>query len=237
MNRFGMKIFALLALLAPMSLRAVSPLTVTRTSIGTFYVETSAPASMCAYTSYNIYNNTLSDQADVWVTLGNFSNANLHVSVNDPNLSHIGAIPSHVTKTAFFYLCADAILLTPVTHDLNAYASSVTSGAGSTLLNTTPFSYTSIVDGTETGSTAISSLTISPNPPILGGTVVMTVSGTAGNVSTGSFITFSPASFATWPAMSFQLQSTSVTLSNKNTGTYTDQLFVSGLNNGNSTDY
>ncbi|MES2200994.1 MAG: hypothetical protein V4498_01950 [candidate division FCPU426 bacterium] len=230
-----LKSFLVVAAMAISSMAgAVSALSVTRTSSPTFYIEASAPTSLCSYASYSVYNNSGSDLPDVWATLSNFSNANLHVSTNESNLTHVGAIPSHVTKTAFFYLCGDAQVVGAITHDFNAYASSVTSGAS---INTTSFSYTGITDGNQTGSTPIIALNAIPNPPILGGSITVKVSCSAGNLSAGGFISFSPASFASWPCNAFQLESTVVTLSNKNVGTYTNQLYISGLSNGNSTDY
>jgi hypothetical protein len=83
----------------------------------------------------------------------------------------------------------------------------------------------------------VTGTTVSPNPPQLGGNFTLQITGETGTLGgTGTF-SMTPATLSTWRGDAFELAGSTLAFDagGGNSGTYTDNLYLSGLNSAAST--
>jgi uncharacterized repeat protein (TIGR01451 family) len=204
------------------SARAV---TITRTSSPVFYIDSSAnPTPLkCMYVSYQINNNG-SYLPDVWVTIGSFTGIGGVVSLapNEDGLQRLGAMNPGETKTAFFYIQASGPTNNAQQHTISVYEGMPPSG---TFVTSANFSMT-VTETLQANANKVTTVVSGPNPAALGGTLTMTVTGSSGTIGNANVLSFSPATYLTWAASSYELYQSTIQLSSPNAGTFTNQLLI-----------
>ena len=238
--------------------RLTPTVSITRTSAPVFYTDNSPPAGAPQmrgnYATFQITNNGATID-DAWVTIGNFSAASgpalLGLGTNSPGSVNLGKLTAGATKMAAFYVVENDAGVAAVgttgssitqNYTINVFNDS-TSGP---LEGTAGFSYAdytwpggsgsdkAISDDIKASANTVSSITYSPDPSVLGGTFTMVVQGDTGTVGSSKVLAFSPAAYLSWRPDVFQLINTSIVLRGGNTGTYTDQLFISATNSAST---
>lgn len=204
---------------------SVGAITITRTSSPIFYVDSGGnpTALRCMYVSYQITNDG-GYQPDVWVTIGSFTGGVISLAPNEDGVERLGAMNAGETKTAYFYIQASGATSTAQQQTISVYNGRPTSGG--TLIASSNFSMTSVVETIQASANKVTVVTSGPNPATLGGTMTMTVTGSTGTIGAAKVLSFTPATYLTWAAKSYELYSSTIQLSGSNTGTYTDQLLL-----------
>jgi hypothetical protein len=225
------KLFPLmLSLLAPAGL--THAWLITQTSASIFYVDPGAvPAQLANYASYTITNDTGVAAPDVWASIGGFSTANISLGPFETGVVHLGALAAGQSATAFFYL-QGSVTAAPTNYTVSIYSSQ----PPGVPLASQAFSYIKVQSTISAGANTVSTVTVSPNPPALGGVLTIQVDGATGVVGSNDVIAFTPASYLDWPSNCYQLLSTSITVQSPNAGTYLGRLVVPTPlpSNGNS---
>jgi uncharacterized repeat protein (TIGR01451 family) len=206
--------------------------TITRTSSPVFYTDFGANIRGM-YVSYQIRNNSATSYADVWVAVDSFTGTSVSLATGEDGIVQLGPMAANEMKTAFFYLQAAANTSTPQSHTVRVYSSRP---PVATQLDSASFSMT-VEDTIQANANKITTTIAGPNPPGLGGIVTVTVTGHSGTIGSQNLLSYTPASELSWIANNYQLLTTTVVLTGGNTGTYTDQLFISGLASSSDTDY
>ena len=187
-------------------------ITITRTSGAV--MQTDIPKALsCAYVSYKIFNNTASAYSNIWVKADSFTGGIVSLGGGDNGLYQIDDLAPGASKMAFFYVRATAATTLPQTHAINVYEGYP--GQGGALVGNATFSLT-VAATLENNSSKVTSVTYMPNPPTVGGTVLVTVVGDAGNVRNRDVINFTPAAYANWNAAAFELTGVTLSLTNRN---------------------
>lgn len=210
---------------------AAHAFTITRTSSPVFYTDYGANIR-CMYVSYQITNNGSTSYTDVWVAADTFTGASVSLAPGEDGIVQLGAMSPGQTKTAYFYIQATANTATPQWHTVRVY----TSRPPATQVDSASFSMT-VEDTIQANANKITTTVAGPNPPGLGGIVTVTVTGHSGSIGSQNLLSYTPATELSWVANNYQLLTTTVVLSGGNTGTYTDQLFISGLSSSSDTNY
>ncbi len=246
-------LFACLLLIPLFAAEAQAAITVTRTSSPIFYTDSTATPTppMCNYLAFNVSSSTAI--SDAWITISSFAGTGAYLSLGggDGGMFHSGPLSAGQSTTAFYYVCSSYIG-TPTsaaqTYDINTYSGNPS--AGGTLQNTTGFS-TPIVDKViEANSNQVNAIWADINPSVLGATTTLTVDGdtgtigcanppstcTSGNGLSGP-LAFNPATFANWSANAYQLVGTSIVLSQGNSGTYNNTLYIDNVAASSTTHY
>jgi len=196
--------------------------TVTRTSSPIFYLDTSiTPALEGMYVSYQINNNSGISYPDIWVRIDSFSGGVISLAPGEDGLVHLGPLGPGETKTAFFYLRAGSETAVAQSHTVRVYPSRAAVGQ----LASASFSMTT-QETIQANANKVVTVVTGPIPPQLGGIVTMTVTGDAGTIGAAGIMSFSPAAYLNWRPDSYEMLSSSITLSGGNTGTYNDQLLI-----------
>lgn len=196
---------------------------ISRTSSPDFYIDTSTtPPLLGRYVSYQITADTAYN--DVWVALGNFTGGIISLATNETGQQSLGAMTAGQTKTAYFYLLASSATATVQTHDITVYAGKPSQGITITATGDTTASLTTVTEPITAATNSVDTVTISPAMPALGGLVTMTVSGSTGTIGAARIVSLTPAAYADWPANSYQLVSSAVTMSGGNSDAYSDEL-------------
>jgi uncharacterized repeat protein (TIGR01451 family) len=202
------------------------PTTITRTSAPIFYNDF-ASSLTSAYASYQITNTDGVNYADVWATIGNFTSAGGPVAVtlgaNAVGAIDLGPLANGQTKTAFFYLGSNADTTVGQTHTVSVFNGSPTSGH---LLTSQNSSFTSVQDTIKANANKVTSVSVSPSSPTVGGTFTITVTGQTGTIGSPPVLDFTPAAYSSWRADALQLIGTTITFSGGNTGAFADTLFI-----------
>lgn len=206
-------------------------ITVTRKAASTIYIDTGISPSLTGfYVAYEITNNSTS-YTDLWVKLQNFSGGAVTLATNENGITHVGPLANGATTTVYFYLTASAAG-TGQSHAVALYPSNPSLSAVDC-----SYSFTYTVEETiKAAANKVTAVTYSPATPELGGTITMQVTGQTGQMGGSRAFSFTPATLPTWPASSFELIDTSITLSGANTGTWNDTLFIAPANDAD-TDY
>jgi uncharacterized repeat protein (TIGR01451 family) len=223
-----------LGLLNPQAARAAncSAGTITRVSSPILYIDTGiTPAARGMYVGYRITNNG-PDYADLWVKLEGFTGSIVSLSPNEDGIMHVGPLASGASKTVYFFVTATGATTAAQPHTVSLYSTrpdltSATCGD--------PFSLTVEETIKAVANKIITSVT-GPNPPELGGIMTMTITGETGTIGAAGKFATSPASFLDWPANSYQLVGTQISMSGGNTINASDSLYFTGLNSS-STNY
>ncbi|UCC84845.1 MAG: DUF11 domain-containing protein, partial [Gemmatimonadota bacterium] len=212
-------LFACVSALAIPASGAAQTFTISRTSSPIFYLDLSS-GLQGMYVSYQI-TNTGAPAGDVWADVTNFTGGVITLATNEDGLVHLGAIGTGESRAAFFYLQASAADTATQTHTVNVYGTRPPAAA----LASQSFSMTS--DETiEAQANKVLTTVVGPNPPTLGGIVTITVTGETGQIGAAKVLSFTPATYIDWPAKSYELLTTSITLTGNNTGTFVDTLLI-----------
>jgi uncharacterized repeat protein (TIGR01451 family) len=215
--------------------------TITRiSSPSKFYVDTGAapsPLPTGMYVGYKITNTSGTAYSDLWVKLETFSGGIIGLGTNEDGIVHVGSLASGASTTVYVYLQATGAPSSgnsvPQSHTVSLYPTRPDLAAGSVCGD--PFSLVT----EQTIKAVANKITIvvsGPTPSALGGIVTETINGDTGTIGAAGIFAFTPASDPNWPANAYQLVSSQIVLSGGNTGTYTNQLYLSGLN-GPTTAY
>ena len=199
-------------------------ITITRTSSPIFYIDSGGnpTALRCMYVSYQITNNG-SYQPDVWVDISNFTGGVISLAPNEDGVERMGAMNAGETKTAYFYIQASGATSTAQQHTISVYNGRPSGGL---VIASANFSMTSVVETIQASANKVTTVISGPNPATLGGTMTMTVTGSTGTIGAAKVLSFTPATYLTWAAKSYELYSATIQLSGNNTGTFTDQLLI-----------
>ena len=226
-------LFFLVFVCAGATARAV---TVTRTSSSVFYMDTSGnpTALKCMYVSYQITNDG-TYRPNVYAQIGSFTGGVISLAPNEDGIVHIGAMNPGETRAAFFYIQATAGPATGQQHTVSIYEGNPATGTFITSANFTM----SVQETIQALANKVTTVVSGPNPSTLGGTLTMTVSGKTGTIGSARVLSFTPATYLTWAANSFELYQSTITLSGGNTGTYTNQLLIpaASIASTSDTDY
>jgi uncharacterized repeat protein (TIGR01451 family) len=232
MKALLIKLLLLCSVFLCMGLTSAQAWTITRTSSPIFYTDFGANIR-CMYVSYQITNNSATSFADVWVAADTFTGAVVSLAPGEDGIVQLGAMAPGQMKTAFFYIQATAAnTATPQSHTVRVYATRPPAAQ----LASASFSMT-VEDTIQANANKITTTVAGPNPPGLGGIVTVTVTGHSGTIGSQNLLSYTPASELSWTANNYQLITSSVVLTGGNTGTYNDQLFISGLPSTSDTNY
>lgn len=208
---------------------ASSNITVTRVSDPVLRIDTGiSPQLRNTYVAYTVQNNTGSTIEDLWITVQNFTGGFVTLAANENDSFHIGSI-AHTTQVfVTFYVTTTGETATSQDHDIVVYEGSPLI-TGSTCSDN--FGYT-VAETIQASANQITTVTTSPNPPQLGGEFTITVSGETGVIGGAGVFSASPATLPSWRADSYELSSSVINFtSGGNSGSYPDQLYLTGLSN------
>ncbi|HVG34922.1 MAG TPA: hypothetical protein VM911_17765, partial [Pyrinomonadaceae bacterium] len=226
------KLLLLCSLFVCMGQVSAQAWTITRTSSPKFYTDFGA-GIRCMYVSYQITNNSASNYTDIWVAADTFTGASVTLAPGEDGIVQLGSMAAGQTKTAFFYIRALSNIAAPQTHTVRIYPTLPPTGQ----LASASFTQTVVEDTIQANANKITTTVAGPNPPGLGGIVTVTVTGHSGSIGGQNLLSYTPASELSWTANNYQLISSTVVLTGGNSGTYTDQLFISGLASDSDTNY
>ena len=239
-----------LLLAALFSAEAHAAISATRTSSPVFYTNSNAGGATtspkCNYLSFDITSSTAVD--DAWITINSFS-SNLDVGGSDDGLFHFGPFTAGETKSLFFYVCSSYTgggTVTGESYTLTPYEGKPSAGgAAQTDIDFT----TDIYDGViQANANQVNAIWADINPSVLGATTTLTVDGDTGTIgcvnppsacsgSSKGPLGFSPATFADWRADAYELVGVNIVLSDGNTGTYDNVLYIDSVASNSSTHY
>ena len=206
-------------------------ITVTRKASPKIYIDTGISPSLHGfYVAYEITNNSTSYD-DLWVKLNDFSGAVVSLGSNENGITHVGPLANGATTTVYFYLTASAA----GTNQSHAVALYPSRPSLSSVDCSYPFTY-SVEETIKAAANKVTGVTYSPATPELGGMLTMQVTGQTGTIGANRNFAFSPATLPSWPATSFELIDTSISLSGGNTETWNDTLYITPTNPADS-DY
>lgn len=229
-------LFAIVAAAWPVRAQAApcSTYTITRVSAPIVRIDTGiTPALTSAYVAYTVTNSTGATVDDLWIKLENFGGTVLGLATNENGVAHVGTIANGATAFVPFYLTATGATSTNQTHDVGIYTSNPSVVSQTCATN---FSYTT-AETIQANANQVTSVTVSPNPPQLGSPFTMTIIGSTGTIGGSGIFSATAASLSDWRADTFELSGSSLVFTaGGNSGTYTDNLYLSGLNSA-STDY
>ncbi len=189
------------------------------------------PKLNASYVQYTITNNTGSAIQDLWVKLQDFSGTKVSLSSTENGITHVGAFPAGATKNVYFLLAVSGTGSSQ-THNVGIYPSNPSVVANTCLQN---FSY-STLDAIAANANKVTGISISPNPPQLGGLFNIVVTGDTGTIGAARIFSTTPSAITAWLANAFELTNVSIVLSGGNSGTVSNDLFFT-LANAADTHY
>ena len=206
--------------------------TITRTSSPVFYID--SPSNLKGmYVSYQIVNDSATNYPDVWAAVDTFTGGVVSLAPGEDGVVNLGSMAPGQMKTAYFYLQASGATVAAQSHTVRVYPTRPPAGQ----LASATFSFTRVEETIQANANKITTTVSGPNPPGLGGIVTVQVTGHSGTIGSQNLLSFTPASELDWVADNYQLLTTSVVLTGGNTGTYNDQLFISGMASPSDTNY
>ncbi len=197
-----------------------SDITVTAVHGPVFYIDTkhASPILTNQFVGYKITNNGAS-LSDVYVMLGGWTGGVVTLAADQPAYEPLGDLAGGgAYGTVFFDLYApQEALNTPQGHTIT-----IISGhpylPGSTAICQTTWAFAEVAETTQASANKVTSITASTTNPVVGGTVTVTVEGDTGTIGGGTTndvesFWMSPSALNSWPAGSFRLRSTALTMS------------------------
>ena len=204
--------------------------TSTRTSSPVFYIDTGiTPQLKGMYVAYQI-TNTGAAVSDAWAGIASFTGGVVSLAPGEDGAFQLGPMAAGQTKTAFFYLQASAATATAQTHTISVYASRPPGAA----LFSQSFAFTSVAETIQANANKVTTEVSSPNPPVLGGSLTITVTGETGTIGSAGILSFSPATYLNWPVFALEMTASQITLTGGNTGTFNNRLHLSGMASPNT---
>jgi len=210
---------ALLALLILAGTAATAgAVTLQRISGPVMYID-SGDGLNSAYVGYEVTNTDGISYLDVWADIGGFTGG--VVSVNEDGRVHLGAMAPGQSRTAFFFVRATGATGTTQSHTVTVYDGV----PGGTVIGSGTYGIT-VEETIKANANKLTAVIHGPVPPVLGGLVTMTVTGETGSIGGSNILHYTPAAEDDWPADTYVLVETSITLTGGNTGVYTDSLHI-----------
>ncbi len=207
-------------------------ITVTTVSSPILYIDTGiSPSPVGMYAGYSVTNNTAQNFEDLWIQLDNFQGPAISLATNEDGITNLYSLPPGDTTHIFFYLISTGETEGLEGHDVSLYESAPADGTNA--LCTSPFSLTS-QETIKANANKINSVTYDPPVPEIGGTFTMRITGETGVIGADRIFAFTPISYENWPANTFELTSSSITLSGGNTGIHSNTLSLNNLDSPNS---
>ena len=218
----------LLALLVPSI--ALGAVTITRTSAPEFYIDV-GDNLYCQYVSYAIENTGPGSYEEIWVELSDFTGSSVAIADTETGMVKLGGIGVGESKTAFIYLQAAAETAVPQSHVATVYEGPPHTGSP---IGSEIFTLSQVLHTITSNANKINTVVTGPTPPELGGLVTITVTGQTGTIGDPPQMAFTAACYPDWPADSYELLSTDVTLTGGNSAHFTDRLFYVPANPENT---
>jgi uncharacterized repeat protein (TIGR01451 family) len=214
-----------------------------------FYIDSSAsPVLDSGYTGFSV--NPAAAKTNVWVQLSGFTGGALRLNANQPSTFPLGNLGAGSTTPAYFFLAASPVAQTATAQNFSVNVWQGDPAHGGTQLCTVGDGYSGgVYDTIQASANKVQDVTgdsvaatVSNASPVIGGTITLSVEGTTGTLGNGPdgtpFIYETPTSLGTWPAGSFRLTGTTLTLSPGASQTvYTNLLQVSNAAWGAAQDY
>lgn len=222
---------AAIALLS--AIPSTAQVTVTRTSGDIFYIDSSDDL-YGMYAAYRVHNGTASNLDEVWVTATGFSGGSVTLAPNEDGVVKVGDLAAGASETVFFYFAASAASVAAQSHTITVYDDRPSYGGA--VLASQGFTFTAVEETIAALANKVTAVVTGPNPPGLGGIVTITVTGQTGTIGNSKIVSYSPATWTSWPANAYQLVGTRIVMTGGNTATYTDQLYAVVANKA-ATDY
>jgi hypothetical protein len=184
----------------------------------TFYEDTGnkKPAAIRnAYTGYTITNNSGSNLADVWVSIDTFAGGGLRINKasTEDGYYHLGPLAIGESKQAYFFLKdaagSGSTAALNETFYVNLFYGDPRAPINSTKVCEYQDTINKVEDDIAANPNKVFAAISTPNPPQLGGTVIMTKVGETGTIGAGQIFSLTPAVFDDavngWPADALQL--------------------------------
>ena len=191
---------------------AITVANIERTSAPDFFIDTSlSPDTRDMLANYASFRITNPDPvpADVWVTATNFSSPK--ITSADDGIMRLGSVGAGQTAGAFFYFKSTPgeVLGLNATYDINVYTIDP-STPGALPVVSKQYGYTNVYETLQTSKSRIDSVTYDNLAPVVGDDITMIVKGELGNGA--EFAEFTPATRLSWPANTFELYKTSISI-------------------------
>lgn len=212
---------------------AAGQVSITRTSGDIFYID-SGDNLKGMYAAYRVTNNTGAALDEMWVGIGSFTGGVVGLATYEDGLVKVGNLANSAATTVFFYLAATGATATAQGHTVSVYDNKPSRGGA--VIGSQAFSFTAVEETIAALANKVTAVVTGPNPPGLGGIVTITVTGQTGTVGNSKIVSYSPATWTSWPANAYQLVGTQIVMTGGNTATYTDQLYAVVANKA-ATDY
>jgi hypothetical protein len=177
-----------------------SDFSISRRSSSTLYFDAST-GSTGGYAAFEI-KNVSGNASDVWVRIYDFSGPLLSLASGDEEFKEIGVIPVGESRSAFFYLNVSGETLTPETFTVEVYSGPV---PNSPIANAV-FPIQSRLSTPFEGDLGIQSEAV-----LKDGELVLSMEGTIAAMDIGT-LNFAPVTRKGWPAASYRLKETQITL-------------------------
>jgi uncharacterized repeat protein (TIGR01451 family) len=223
---------------------AVAPLHGTR-----FYVDAgTSPLIDSGYTGFSV--DPTAAKTNIWVQLSGFTGGALGLNANQPSAFPLGNLGAGSTTPAYFFLTASPAAATATAQNFTVEVWQGDPAHGGTQLCTAGDGYSAgVYSALEAAANKVQDVTgdsvaatVSTSSPLIGGTITLSVEGTTGTLGSGPdgtpFIYETPTALDTWPAGSFRLTGTTLTLNPGASQTvYTNQLQLSDATWAAAQDY
>ncbi|MFT7581641.1 MAG: hypothetical protein ACI9MR_003319, partial [Myxococcota bacterium] len=196
---------------------------VTRVSSPVLYID--SPFALSGmYAAYRIENNDGVDYADLFVTIGGFAGPEIGLAPLEDGVDHLGPLADGVSKVAYFYLASGSAT------DAEDHTVSVTVGspAGASA-GSAVFAMTA-EETIKAQANKVTLVTHTPDGPVIGGRVVMTVTGDTGTIGNSSVFAYTPATGLDWPANAFALEAVTHTMTGGNAAVVNEALIYNAPN-------
>jgi outer membrane protein OmpA-like peptidoglycan-associated protein len=204
-----------------------------------FYVDSSAsPVLDSGYTGFSVSPATA--KTNLWVQLSGFTGGALGLNANQPSAFPVGNVGAGSTTPAYFFLSAAPVAQTATAQNFSVNVWQGDPSHGGTQLCTVSDGYSAgIYDTIQASANKVQDVTgdsvaatVSTSSPVIGGAITLSVEGTTGTLGNGPdgtpFIYETPTSLGSWPAGSFRLTGTTLTLNpGSSQSVYTNQLQLS----------
>jgi large repetitive protein len=176
-------------------------------------------------------------RGDLWMKLSGFTGGSVTLAPTQTNALPIGTAAPAAPAHGYFYLQAAALTTSAQSHTVEVWSGNPS--AGGTLLCATTSSFTSVENALGANANKVQDIngdgiavTVSPATPALGQSFSISVEGNTGTLGDTQSIDMSPAVFPEWPAGSFRLTNSAITIARTDGGAATTSdhtLFLTGL--------
>jgi outer membrane protein OmpA-like peptidoglycan-associated protein len=204
-----------------------------------FYVDAgTSPLIDSGYTGFSV--NPAAAKTNIWVQLSGFTGGALGLNANQPSAFPLGNLGAGSTTPAYFFLTASPAAETLTAQNFTVAVWQGDPAHGGTQLCAAGDGYSAgVYSALQAAANKVQDVTgdsiaasVSTSSPVIGGTITLSVEGTTGTLGNGPdgtpFIYETPSALDTWPAGSFRLTGTTLTLNPGASQTvYTNQLQLS----------